>query len=57
MATLLIKLSELMFSKRVTHSLLYAIEVYLESKVQSVQMRRFKYFAKNSKEMKNGNDN
>ena len=52
MATLLIKLSELLFSKRVTHSLLYALEVYLESKVQSIQIRRYIYFAENEKEMK-----
>ena len=52
MATLLIKLSELIFSKRVTHSLLYALEVYLESKVQSIQMKRYRYFAKNKEEMK-----
>ena len=57
MATILIKLSELIFSKRVTHSLLYAIEAYLEAKAESAKMRRYRYFAKNSKEMKNGNDN
>ena len=52
MATILIKLSELIFSKRVTHSLLYSVEVYLESKVQSIKIRRFEYFAKNEKEIK-----
>ena len=52
MGTILIKLSELIFSKRVTHSLLYALEVYLEAKVQSIQIRRFKYFAKNEKDFK-----
>ena len=52
MATILIKLSELIFSKRVTHSLLYALEVYLESKVQSIKMRRYRYFAKNEKDFK-----
>ena len=52
MATILIKLSELIFSKRVTHSLLYALEVYLEAKVQSIKIRRFKHFAKNEKDFK-----
>ena len=52
MATLLIKLSELVFSKRVTHSLMYAIEAYLEAKAESMKMRRYRYFAKNSKEFK-----
>ena len=52
MATILIKLSELIFSKRVTHSLLYAIEAYLEAKAESMKMRRYKYFAKNEKDFK-----
>ena len=52
MATILIKLSELIFSKRVTHSLLYALESYLEAKAESMKMRRYRYFAKNSKEIK-----
>ena len=52
MATILIKLSELIFSKRVTHSLLYTIEAYLEAKAESMKMRRYRYFAKNSKEFK-----
>ena len=57
MGTILIKLSELIFSKRVTHSLLYALESYLEAKAESAKMRRYRYFAKNSKEIKNGNNN
>ena len=52
MATLLIKLSELIFSKRVTHSLLYALESYLEAKAESMKMRRYRYFAKNEKDFK-----
>ena len=52
MATLLIKLSELIFSKRVTHSLLYTIEAYLEAKAESAKMRRYRYFSENKKEIK-----
>ena len=52
MATLLIKLSEIIFSKRVTHSLLYALESYLESKVQNTKLRKLDYFHKNEKDFK-----
>ena len=52
MGTILIKLSELIFSKRVTLSLLDAVEVYLESKVQNTKLIKMDYFNKNSKEFK-----
>ena len=52
MATLLIKLSELIFSKRVTLSLLDAVEVYLESKVQNTKLIKMDYFHKNFTEVK-----
>ena len=52
MGTILIKLSELIFSKRVTLSLLDAVEVYLESKVQNTKLRKLEYFAKNEKDFK-----